>query len=64
MADSTEGIKRRRHSLRQLAERPVTIGGVTVTAVREKGRLVVLIRHPEETPVAQAIRDGSTEKEL
>jgi phosphoribosylcarboxyaminoimidazole (NCAIR) mutase len=61
MADSTEGIKRRRHSLRQLLARPVTVGPVTVTAVREKGRLVVLIRHPEETPVAQVGVDSQSE---
>lgn len=44
-------VKRRHHSLRQLAKRALRIGDVTIEAVPNKGQLVVCVSHPEETPV-------------
>lgn len=59
--------KPRRHSLRQLARRPVTIrvnGEVTIEATADGGQLVVRVWHPDDAVIARTlneVKDGGTE---
>lgn len=58
-----EARKPRRHSLRQLARRPVTIrvnGEVTIEATADGGQLVVRVWHPEDAVIERPIEENQS----